>query len=86
MDWRKGCLLNNLINLINVNKYFKLKEQKLHVLKNINLTINEGDFLIIMGKSGSGKTTLLNLLGLLDKFDNGNYNFNKSDISWAVGY
>lgn len=84
MDWRKGCLLNNLINLINVNKYFKLKEQKLHVLKNINLTINEGDFLIIMGKSGSGKTTLLNLLGLLDKFDNGNYNFNKSDISWVT--
>lgn len=65
--------MSRLIELKNVNKYYKLKEDSLHVLKSINFYINEGDFLVIMGKSGSGKTTLLNLLGLLDSFDDGEY-------------
>jgi len=73
--------LSNLIELININKYYKLKENKLHVLKNINLTIQQGEFLMIMGKSGSGKTTLLNLLGLLDHFDMGEYVFNGKDVT-----
>ncbi|MEG0844536.1 MAG: ABC transporter ATP-binding protein [Romboutsia sp.] len=54
---------------------------KLHVLKNINLTIEQGDFIMIMGKSGSGKTTLMNLLGLLDSFEEGSYIFNGKDVS-----
>ncbi len=65
--------MSSLIKLNNVNKYYKLKTDSLHVLKSINFKIEEGDFLIIMGKSGSGKTTLLNLLGLLDSFDDGEY-------------
>lgn len=65
--------MSSLIELRNVNKYYKLKTDSLHVLKSINFKIDEGDFLIIMGKSGSGKTTLLNLLGLLDSFDDGEY-------------
>ncbi len=73
--------MSNLIELININKYYKLKENKLHVLKNINLTIQQGEFLMIMGKSGSGKTTLLNLLGLLDHFDMGEYVFNGKDVT-----
>jgi len=73
--------LNKLIDLTNINKYYKLKDAKLHVLKDITLTIEQGDFLMIMGKSGSGKTTLLNLIGFLDHFDNGNYVFNGKDVT-----
>lgn len=65
--------MSSLIELNNVNKYYKLKTDSIHVLKSINFKIEEGDFLIIMGKSGSGKTTLLNLLALLDSFDDGEY-------------
>jgi putative ABC transport system ATP-binding protein len=73
--------LNKLIDLKNINKYYKLKDSNLHVLKDIDLTIEQGDFLMIMGKSGSGKTTLLNLLGFLDHFDDGNYVFNGKDVT-----
>ncbi len=45
----------------------------LHVLKGINLSIEEGEFVSIMGSSGSGKSTLLNILGILDNYDEGNY-------------
>ena len=71
--------MNKVIELKDINKYYKLKGDKLHALKNVNLSIEQGDFLIIMGKSGSGKTTLLNLLGFLDRFDDGNYIFNGKD-------
>ena len=73
--------MSKLIDLININKYYKLKDSSLHVLKDINLTIEQGDFLMIMGKSGSGKTTLLNLLGFLDHFDAGSYIFNGKDVT-----
>lgn len=72
--------MNKLIELKNIEKFYKLRDEKLHALKSINLTINQGDFLMIMGKSGSGKTTLLNILGLLDSFDSGIYNFNGEDL------
>lgn len=45
----------------------------LHVLKGINFTVNEGDFVSIMGSSGSGKSTLLNIIGILDEADEGEY-------------
>lgn len=73
--------MNRIIELKDINKYYKLKDDNLHVLKSINLSINQGDFLIIMGKSGSGKTTLLNLLGFLDSFDSGKYIFNGIDVT-----
>ncbi|SKA85112.1 putative ABC transport system ATP-binding protein [Clostridium sp. USBA 49] len=73
--------MSKFINLMNINKYYKLKDNKLHALKDINLTIEQGDFIMIMGKSGSGKTTLLNLLGFLDRFDDGKYIFNGKDIT-----
>ena len=50
------------------------------VLKKINLKVNRGDFISIIGPSGSGKTTLLNILGTLDKFDDGQYFFNNENI------
>lgn len=72
--------MSRLIELNNVNKYYNLKSDSLHVLKNINFKIDKGDFLIIMGKSGSGKTTLLNLLGMLDSFDDGEYLLNGKNV------
>ena len=55
-----------ILELKNVSKTYKSKAEESHVLKNINLTFNSGDFVSIQGKSGSGKTSLLNILGLLD--------------------
>ena len=73
--------MSNIIEINNLNKYYKLGKDKFHALKDINLNIEQGDFVMIMGKSGSGKTTLLNILGLLDGFDDGNYIFNGEEVS-----
>ena len=59
--------MNKIIELRNVNKIYKTKVENIHILKNINLAFNKGDFISIQGKSGNGKTTLLNILGLLDE-------------------
>ena len=63
--------MNKIIELKNVNKIYKTKVENIHILKNINLAFNKGDFISIQGKSGSGKTSLLNILGLLDEPTNG---------------
>ena len=63
--------MNKIIELKNVNKIYKTKVEEIHVLKDISLTFNKGDFVSIQGKSGSGKTSLLNILGLLDEPTNG---------------
>ncbi|MGL5314407.1 MAG: ABC transporter ATP-binding protein [Peptostreptococcaceae bacterium] len=73
--------MSSLINLDNIQKYYTVGKDKLHVLKSINLDIKKGEFIMIMGKSGSGKTTLLNILGFLDKFDEGKYYFNNEDVT-----
>lgn len=62
-----------MIRLTGVNKYYPSGAGQLHVLKHIDLTIQQGDYLSIMGPSGSGKSTLLNMLGLLDVIDSGEY-------------
>lgn len=69
------------IELSNIQKYYKIGKEKLHVLKNLDLQVQDGDFLMIMGKSGSGKTTLLNILGFLDKIDGGKFYFYGKDVS-----
>ncbi|ROI09103.1 ABC transporter ATP-binding protein [Chryseobacterium sp. H3056] len=56
-----------------LNKSYDTGKSKLHVLKGINLSINEGEFVSIMGSSGSGKSTLLNIIGILDEKDSGIY-------------
>ena len=61
-----------MIHLENVNKTY-FGAQPLHVLKGINLDIEKGEFVSIMGASGSGKSTLLNILGILDNYDSGLY-------------
>ena len=61
-----------MIHLRGINKTY-FGAQPLHVLKGIDLDINEGEFVSIMGASGSGKSTLLNILGILDNYDEGEY-------------
>ena len=70
-----------MIDLIKINKFYISGENKLHVLKNVSLDINSGDFVAIMGESGSGKSTLINILGFLDKNFTGIYRFENVEIS-----
>jgi ABC-type lipoprotein export system ATPase subunit len=65
----------SLIHLKDVNKTYQ-GAQPLHVLKGIDLDIERGEFVSIMGASGSGKSTLLNILGILDNYDTGEYRLN----------
>ncbi|MCF8261951.1 MAG: ABC transporter ATP-binding protein [Melioribacteraceae bacterium] len=64
-----------MISLQNIEKYYTNKFVKTYVLRNINLEIEEGEFISIMGPSGAGKSTLLYLLGMLDKPSDGEYYF-----------
>ena len=73
--------LSKIVELKDINKFYKVGKEKVHILKSINLNIEKGEFVMIMGKSGSGKTTLLNILGFLDKFDEGEYIFNNKDVT-----
>lgn len=69
----------SIIRLENINKTY-YNGAPLHVLKGINLEIQKGEMVSIMGASGSGKSTLLNILGILDTYDNGNYYLNDTLI------
>ncbi len=62
-----------MINLSNIHKSYQMGSNSLHVLKGIDLKIEQGEFVSIMGSSGSGKSTLLNILGILDNYDEGTY-------------
>jgi len=62
-----------MLSLQNIHKSYHTTAQSMHVLKGINMTINEGELVSIMGSSGSGKSTLLNILGMLDNYDQGEY-------------
>ena len=79
-----------MIQLKGLHKTYK-GAQPLHVLKGIDLNIEEGEFVAIMGASGSGKSTLLNILGILDDYDEGEYTLNGTLIknlseTKAAGY
>jgi len=64
-----------LLQLNKISKWVQSGGQKVFLLKDIDLWVHEGDFISIMGPSGSGKSTLLNVLGMLDTFNEGEYNF-----------
>lgn len=64
-----------MIDLVNINKTYP-SATPLHVLKGIDLHIDKGELVSIMGASGSGKSTLLNILGILDSYDTGEYHLN----------
>lgn len=71
----------SIIEVKNINKNFMVGKEEVQVLKNINFTVDKGDFVSIMGPSGSGKSTLLYLLGGLDKPSSGVVNINGKDLS-----
>jgi putative ABC transport system ATP-binding protein len=62
-----------MIQLNNINKSYQMGSNSLHVLKGIDLNVEKGEMVSIMGSSGSGKSTLLNIIGLLDNHDAGEY-------------
>ncbi len=62
-----------MIQINNLHKSYVMGSNSLHVLKGLNLEIEAGEFVSIMGSSGSGKSTLLNILGILDDYDQGSY-------------
>lgn len=73
--------MKKLIDLRNINKTYRNGDQELKVLKNINLTVEEGDFVAIMGPSGSGKSTLMNIIGMLDRPSTGEYFLENEDVA-----
>jgi putative ABC transport system ATP-binding protein len=64
-----------------VHKYYSLGEAKVHALRGVDLTIEPGEFVAIMGSSGSGKSTFMNMLGCLDKPSSGKYVLGGTDVS-----
>lgn len=62
-----------IIELNNINKYYRIGQNSLHVLKDISLTVEKGEYLAVLGPSGSGKSTLMNIIGCMDKADSGEY-------------
>ena len=69
-----------MIDIEELNKSYPIGNSSLHVLKGIDLKINEGELVAIMGSSGSGKSTLLNIIGMLDNYDSGSYKLDNVPI------
>lgn len=69
------------INLKNVKKTYTVGDQKFNALDGVDLTINQGEFVVILGPSGAGKSTLLNLLGGMDKATSGSIMIGENDIA-----
>ncbi len=70
-----------MIELNHIHRYFQVGEQRIHALDDINLKIDCGEYVSIMGPSGSGKSTLLNLIALLDQPSAGDYQLNGQDVT-----
>ena len=70
-----------MIQLININREFQVGEETVHALKDINLEIQNGEYVSLMGPSGSGKSTLLNVIGCLDHPTSGKYLLDGKDVT-----
>ena len=69
----------NIIEIKNINRYFGTGENRVHILKDISLNIEKGDFVAIIGQSGSGKSTLMNIIGCLDTATSGSYKIHNNE-------
>ncbi|QDU22371.1 ABC transporter ATP-binding protein [Urbifossiella limnaea] len=70
-----------IVRIVDLVKNYYMGTQTVHVLKGLNLTFDEGDFIALMGPSGSGKSTLLNVLGCLDRPTSGSYFLGDVDVA-----
>lgn len=70
----------NIIHLHKLTKTYEVGSEKVHALKSIDLSIEQGEYVSIMGQSGSGKSTMLNILGCLDTPTSGSYILNNNDV------
>ncbi|MDD4974077.1 MAG: ABC transporter permease [Bacteriovorax sp.] len=70
-----------MLNLANINKSYKMGDNIVYALRDVSLTIEDGDYIAIMGPSGSGKSTLMHILGLLDVPSDGSYKINEREVS-----
>ena len=69
-----------ILKLTDICKDYQQGREPVRVLKNINLTVEKGDYIAIMGPSGSGKTTLMNIIGCLDVPTSGSYELDGKDL------
>jgi putative ABC transport system ATP-binding protein len=65
--------MEQVIRLENIHKFYGQGENRLEVLKGVSLTVGEGEYLAVLGPSGSGKSTLMNIVGCMDRFQEGDY-------------
>lgn len=70
-----------IIEMVNITKNYGIGDNTTHVLKELSLTVHQGDFIAITGRSGSGKSTLMNIIGLLDTPTSGSYKLNDTNIT-----
>ena len=70
-----------MIDLQKISRFFRVGDQDVHALKDVDLKIGAGEYVSIMGPSGSGKSTLLNIIGLLDQASQGKYLLNGKDVT-----
>jgi putative ABC transport system ATP-binding protein len=70
-----------MIRLAGIERVFRVGDEEVHALRDVNLEIAQGEYLSIMGPSGSGKSTLLNILGLLDRPNAGTYRLDNRDVT-----
>ena len=73
--------MSHLIDIIGIQKSYKVGNEIVQAIKNIDLQIDKGEYVALMGPSGSGKSTLMNIIGCLDSFTNGQYILNGTDVS-----
>ena len=70
-----------MIRMENIQRVFQVGEEQVYALRSVNLQVGAGEYISIMGPSGSGKSTLLNILGLLDRPDQGTYQLDSADTT-----
>ena len=70
-----------MMHLTDIHRYFQVGEQTVHALNGVNLSVESGEYVSVMGPSGSGKSTLLNIIALLDQPTSGSYILNGNDVT-----